>query len=68
MNIESDIRAALERTGWNASRLAREAGVKPPIVTRILAGTRKGLHSDTLAKLWPFLHPDTPTTLPQDAA
>lgn len=56
MNIKKDIEKFLAANGWTASRLAQEAGVPIPVVTRLLSGERKGLHSDTVQKLWPFIH------------
>lgn len=56
MNIKEDIKKFLDETGWTASRLAQESGVSIPVITRLLSGERKGLHSDTVAKVWPFLH------------
>jgi len=57
MNIAEEIQNFLEETGWSASRLAREAGLGGvQSLTRLLAGTRKSIHTKTLEKLWPFLY------------
>jgi DNA-binding Xre family transcriptional regulator len=58
MDIKQDIKQYLEVSGWSASRLAREAGVATPVITRLMTGERKGVHSQTLSKLWPFLYGD----------
>lgn len=55
MNIKESIRECLNRRRWNASKLARESGVKLNSITRVLNGKRKGMHSDTVEKLMPFL-------------
>lgn len=60
MKLKEDIAIALERNGWKATRLAREAGVAPPVVTRIMSGKRVGVRLETLKKLWPFIYPGTP--------
>ncbi|MFW5970493.1 MAG: helix-turn-helix domain-containing protein [Desulfovermiculus sp.] len=62
MDIKQDIKQYLKESGWSASRLAREAGVATPVITRLMTGERKGIHSQTLSKLWPFLYGDTITT------
>lgn len=64
MNIKHDIQMAMDRTGWKASRLAKEAGVAAPIVTRILTDDRQGVQPKTLVKLWPFLYPGVPIPEP----
>lgn len=64
MNIKHDILAAMEREGWKASRLAREAGVAAPIVTRIVTGERSGVCPRNLVKLWPYLYPGEPVPAP----
>jgi len=58
MNIKQDIVSFLATSGWTATRLAREAGVAPPQLTRLLSGERDGLHSKTVERLWPFLYGD----------
>lgn len=58
MNIKQEIQNALERLGWTATKLANEAGVAPPVLTRFLSGDRDGIHSKTLEKLWPFIYGD----------
>lgn len=58
MNIKTDIEQFLRDTGWNAHRLAQESEVAAPIITRLLSGERKGVHSKTLERLWPFLYGD----------
>ena len=55
LDIRAEIQAFLEQTGWSASKLAREAGVTSPTLTRFLKGTRAGLHTKTLEKLWPII-------------
>jgi DNA-binding Xre family transcriptional regulator len=63
MNIREQIEKALLQHGWTATRLAREAGIAPPVITRFLSGERSGLHSSTLEKLWPYICGDKrPTT------
>jgi len=65
MNIQADIKQLLEESGWPASRLASEAGIPAPVITRFLRGDRKGMHTRTLEKLWPFLYGDRrPTPVP----
>lgn len=56
MNLVEDIRRVLEESGWSATHLAKEAGVAPPIITRLLSGERKEVRSGTLQRLWPFLY------------
>jgi len=56
MDIPADIREFLKATGWTAKRLAVEAGMEPSTITRLVRGERKGMHSSTLEKLWPFLY------------
>jgi DNA-binding Xre family transcriptional regulator len=58
MDIQNDIKKYLENRRCSASYLAKQAGVAPPIITRILSGERKGVHSKTLERLWPFLYED----------
>ncbi len=57
-NLRDDIRELLQVSGWPASRLAKEAGIPAVCITRLLKGTRKGLHSDNVQKLLPFLYGD----------
>lgn len=63
MNIRTDLIAFLHKTGWTATELARAAHIAPPVVTRLIKGTRRGIHTKTFEKLYPFLygekHPDT---------
>jgi len=59
MDIRQDIQKFLDRSGWKPAHLAREAGIHPILISRILRGKRKGLNSKTLQKLWPFLYGDT---------
>lgn len=54
--LREDIRKTLDVTGWPAAKLAKESGVPPACITRLLRGTRGGVHSTTLEKLWPFLY------------
>ena len=56
MNIKEDIQACLDRNGWTASDLARAAKITPAMICRVLNGTRAGLNSATISKLWPFLY------------
>lgn len=56
MNIKEDIQACLDRNGWTASDLARAAQITPAMICRVLKGTRAGLNSATISKLWPFLY------------
>ncbi|WP_319764467.1 helix-turn-helix transcriptional regulator [Maridesulfovibrio sp.] len=58
MNIKEDLKKFLEDTGWTAAKLANEANISAPVITRFLSGARKGLHSSTLEKLWPYLYGD----------
>jgi transcriptional regulator with XRE-family HTH domain len=69
MNIKDDIQRFLKCTGMSAAGLARQAGISAPVITRILSGERKGLHSSTLEKLSPFLYgPDSPIVLAMETA
>lgn len=56
MNIQTDIINFLESSGWSQAKLAKKADIHPIIISRIVRGERKGLHSSTLEKLWPFLY------------
>lgn len=68
MNITDEFARFFRETGWSPYRLAKEAGIKVEIITRVQKGTRKGLHSSTLEKLWPFLYGDKrPQPLPAPA-
>lgn len=58
MNIADEFTRFFQETGWSPYRLAKEAGIKVEIITRVQKGTRKGIHSSTLEKLWPFLYGD----------
>ena len=58
MDIQGDIKNFLARSGWNAARLAREAGLAFPIVYRLKSGERKNLTMRTYKKLEPFLYGD----------
>ncbi len=58
MNIKNEIQSFLDRSGWKASQLARAAGIRPQMVTRILNGERHGMTLRTYEKLRPFLHGD----------
>jgi DNA-binding Xre family transcriptional regulator len=58
MNIKHDIQTMLTEAGWPAARLAEVAGVPAPVITRLLSGKRKGLHTSTLCKLWPYVYGD----------
>jgi ribosome-binding protein aMBF1 (putative translation factor) len=55
MNIKNEIQAALESLGWTPTRLAREAKIRPHMITRILNGQRQGMTLRTYKKLEPFL-------------
>ncbi|WP_424450063.1 helix-turn-helix domain-containing protein [Pseudodesulfovibrio tunisiensis] len=68
MQIKQLIQKTLAERGWTATKLAREAGVAPPVITRILSGERKGLHSTTIEKLWPFLFSVQESALPGDSS
>ena len=58
MNLATDFDKFFLETGWNPYRLAKAAGIKVEIITRVQKGERKGVHSTTLEKLWPFLYGD----------
>lgn len=60
MDIQHEIKTFLERSGWNTARLAREAGLAFPIVSRLKSGERKNLTMRTYKKLEPFLCGDQP--------
>lgn len=65
--IRQGVRAYTERPKHSLHKLARESGVDWASLKRF-AFEGKGLNIDSVEKLWPFLHPDAPTTPPQDAA
>lgn len=54
MNLVEKIQACLDARGWKATKLANEAGVPIPCITRVLSGERQGMHSKNLMKLQPF--------------
>ena len=58
MNLAQDFNAFFQETGWSPYRLAKAAGIKVEIITRVQKGERQGVHSKTLEKLWPFLYGD----------
>lgn len=58
MNIRTDLISFLEQTGWTATELAKAASVPPPVITRLIKGTRSGLHTKTFEKIYPFLYGD----------
>lgn len=69
MNLKDEITKCLARNGWKPSRLAAEAGVPQPVISRIMTGRRRGVHSETLFKLRPFLDAqDEHTRNPSEAA
>ncbi|MBI9113294.1 hypothetical protein [Maridesulfovibrio ferrireducens] len=69
MNLKEDLTHMLAESDWTASRLSIESGVPAPVLTRFLRGTRKGLHSSTVEKIWPFVYGEKrPPHHPQEAA
>lgn len=58
MNLAHDFNTFFKDTGWNPYRLAKAAGIKVEIITRVQKGERQGVHSKTLEKLWPYLYGD----------
>lgn len=50
-NLKEDIENYLERTKSKRIALAREAGVNPSIITRILRGTQKDVTANNYLKI-----------------
>ena len=68
MNIKSDIKKVLAESGMSVTELARLSDVNQSILSRFVNGKQKGLHSDTLEKLWPFIYGDKRPDNPNKAA
>lgn len=50
-NIAVEAENFLNSTGFSARKLAREAGVNPVILTRVLSGTRRDMMSENADRL-----------------
>jgi transcriptional regulator with XRE-family HTH domain len=57
MNIQKDLKSCMDRNGWTQEKAAEATGVPQPVISRILQGKQRGVHSLTLLKLWPHLYP-----------
>lgn len=55
MELKESIELALKRTGWKPTKLAAVTDVPQSVISRLLNGKRKGVHSDTYLKLKPYL-------------
>lgn len=51
MSIQTEIKSFLDATGYSARRLALEAGVAAPVISRVVSGARKGMHIETADKV-----------------
>lgn len=51
MDLREEIQAYLDRTGTKAAHLAKEAGVSPSLISRILAGKQLDMAGRNLKKI-----------------
>lgn len=66
MDAQTDIKSFLDRSGWTQERLAKEAGIHPVTISRIMTGER-GAGGKTLKRLWPFIYASAPSQPPEAA-
>lgn len=67
MKLKKDVETMLAESGWNIPRLIAESGANKDSVYRLLNGTRDGVNSSTLEKMWPFIYGDKrPPALPKE--
>ena len=58
MNISTDIKNMLAKSGWTQDKLAAEAGVHPTTLSNMLKRIGTDDDKSALGRIWPYIYGD----------